>query len=215
MPDRLASLRQSYERGALDAADLPDAPLDLFRAWFADAEAAGTHEPNAMTLATVGPDGAPSARIVLLKGADERGFAFYTNHESRKGRELDERPRAALVFWWPELERQVRVEGRAERVPEAEADAYFASRPRASRLGAWASPQSQPIPDRSVLDEKWAAAEAAHGDDVPRPPHWGGWRVVPLSVEFWQGRTSRLHDRHVYRRDAAAASGWRTERLAP
>ena len=216
MPDRLADLRQSYERGALDADSLPPTPIDLFRTWFADAEAAGTHEPNAMTLATVGADGAPSARIVLLKGADERGFAFYTNHESRKGRELDATPRAALVFWWPALERQVRVEGRVERVAADEADAYFASRPRGSRLGAWASPQSQPIPDRSVLDERLAAAEAEHpGDDVPRPTFWGGYRVVPEAVEFWQGRPSRLHDRHVYRRDAAAGSGWRTERLAP
>ena len=215
MPTDLAGLRQSYERGALDAADLPPTPLALFRAWFADAEAAGTREPNAMTLATVGADGAPSARIVLLKDADERGFVFYTNHESRKGRELDAAPRAALVFWWPELERQVRVEGRAERVPAAEADAYFASRPRGSRLGAWASPQSRPIPDRTVLDERWAAAEAEHAGDVPRPAFWGGYRVVPHAVEFWQGRPSRLHDRHVYRRDDGAASGWRTERLAP
>lgn len=217
MPDTpaVASLRQSYERGALDAADLPADPLDLFAAWFADAQDAGTREPNAMTLATVGADGAPSARIVLLKGVDARGFSFYTNHESRKGRDLEVHPHAALVFWWPELERQVRVEGRAERVEAEEADAYFASRPRGSRLGAWASPQSRPIPERDVLDDRLAAAEAEHGDDIPRPPHWGGYRVVPEAVEFWQGRPSRLHDRHVYRRDAASASGWRTERLAP
>lgn len=217
MPDSVADLRQSYERGALDAADLPASPFDLFAAWFADAQDAGTREPNAMTLATATPDGAPSARTVLLKGADARGFAFYTNLESRKGEELDANPRAALVFWWPELERQVRVEGRVECVADAEADAYFASRPRGSRLGAWASPQSRPIADRSVLDGllKEIEGEFADSEDVPRPGFWGGFRVVPEAVEFWQGRASRLHDRHVYRRADAASDGWRTERLAP
>ena len=215
-PD-VADLRQSYERGALDAAGLPATPLTLFERWFADAQAAGVPEPNAMTLATVGEGGAPSARVVLLKGVDERGFAFYTNTDSRKGRELDATPLAALVFWWAALERQVRVEGRVERVADDETDAYYASRPLGSRLGAWASPQSTVIPDRSVLDRRLADATAAHGDSPPRPPFWGGYRVVPEAVEFWQGRPSRLHDRHVYRRHPARAggAGWRTERLAP
>ncbi|HEX9951873.1 MAG TPA: pyridoxamine 5'-phosphate oxidase [Rubricoccaceae bacterium] len=213
MPD-LPDLRQSYERGALDRADLPADPLALFRAWFADAGAAGVVEPNAMTLATVGPDGRPSARIVLLKGVDARGFSFYTNYDSRKGRELDAHPFAALVFWWGPLERQVRVEGRVERVRAAEADAYYASRPRGSRLGAWASPQSAEIPDRTPLDTRLAEADARFaGADVPRPDFWGGYRVVPDAVEFWQGRPSRLHDRFLYR--LGAAGDWQAVRLAP
>ena len=212
MPD-LPDLRQSYDRSTLDRDDLPADPLDLFAAWFADAQAAGVPEPNAMTLATATPEGRPSARIVLLKGADARGFSFYTNHESRKGRELDAHPFAALVFWWGPLERQVRIEGRVERVGAAEADAYYASRPRGSRLGAWASPQSMEIPDRSVLDRRLAEAEAAHPADVPRPAFWGGYRVIAEAVEFWQGRPSRLHDRFLYRRDAAGA--WTPVRLAP
>jgi len=212
MPD-IADLRESYERGALDAADLPADPFALFADWFAHAQAAGTTEPNAMTLATADADGVPSARIVLLKGVDH-GFCFYTNHESRKGRELDANPRAALVWWWPELERQVRVEGRVERVEAGTADAYYASRPRGSRLGAWASPQSRPVPDRRTLEAlvEEIADEFEGREDIPRPGFWGGYRVVPEAVEFWQGRRSRLHDRHVFRRDAA---GWTTERLAP
>ena len=211
MPD-VADLRQSYERGALDAADLPADPFDLFAAWFAEAQEVGTREPNAMTLATASASGAPSARVVLLKGVDH-GFCFYTNRDSRKGTELAANPQAALVWWWPELERQVRVEGRVEWVEDETADAYFASRPRGSRIGAWASPQSRPVPDRRTLEVLAAEMDAEHpGEDVPRPGFWGGYRVVPETVEFWQGRASRLHDRHRYRRDG---DGWQTARLAP
>ena len=166
-----------------------------------------------MTLATVDASGRPSARIVLLKGADARGFAFYTNLESRKSREIAATGLAALVFWWEPLQRQVRVEGRVEPVPAPEADAYFASRPRGSRLGAWASPQSEAIASREVLDANLAEAEARFdGGEIPRPPFWGGWRVVPERVEFWQGRPSRLHDRFAFTREGGL---WRTDRLAP
>ena len=208
----VADLRESYERGALDRADLPADPFALFDAWFEAARASGTPEPNAMTLSTVSAEGAPSARVVLLKGVD-RGFVFYTNRESRKGRELDAAGVAALTFWWPPLERQVRIEGTAERIADAASDAYFRSRPRGSRLGAWASPQSEAIPDRSVLDARLAEATERFADgDVERPPFWGGYRVVPSAVEFWQGRPSRLHDRFLYRREGDA---WTVGRLAP
>ncbi len=220
----LADLRQSSARAALDAADAPPEPFALFDAWFADALASGTPEPNAMTLATVDADGAPSARIVLLKdvgaGADgQRGFVFYTNHESRKGQALEATGRAALVFWWPPLERQVRAEGTVAHVSGAEADAYYAGRPPGSRLGAWASPQSREVASRAVLDTRLAEAAAAHDHAPQRPPFWGGYRVVPHAVEFWQGRPSRMHDRLLYRREPAppkaGGDGWSTVRLAP
>ena len=198
----------------LSEADLAPDPFAQFQAWFDTALAAGLPEPNAMTLATATPDGRPSARMVLIKGVDPRGFVFYTNYESRKGRELEANPWAALVFYWPELERQIRIEGRVERVAAEESDAYFASRPLGSRLGAWASPQSQVIPGRDVLEARLRDLEARFASgDVPRPPHWGGYRVVPEAVEFWQGRPSRLHDRLRYTRQADGR--WAIERLAP
>ncbi|HYE50325.1 MAG TPA: pyridoxamine 5'-phosphate oxidase [Azospirillaceae bacterium] len=189
-------------------------PFALFRAWLAEAEAAEPNDPNAMSLATVGPDGMPSARIVLLKGLDERGFVFYTNTESRKGDQLGAHPKAALCFHWKSLRRQIRVEGEVERVTEAEADAYFQSRPRGSRIGAWASVQSRPLPDRATLEARVAEFTARFGEaEIPRPPHWSGYRVVPGRIEFWQDREFRLHDRRLFVR--AAGGGWTDERLYP
>ncbi len=214
MDRKVADLRNEYTRAGLDETNLRPDPLAQFRGWFEDALAAGLHEPNAMTLATATPGGRPSARVVLLKGFDERGFVFYTNYEGRKGEELGRNPRAALVFYWGELERQVRIEGRASRVPERESDAYYASRPRGSRLGAWASEQSRPVEGREVLESRLRALEREYeGREVPRPPFWGGYRVEPEAVEFWQGRQNRLHDRIVYRR--RGAGGWEIERLQP
>jgi pyridoxamine 5'-phosphate oxidase len=211
-PD-VASLRQDYTRAGLSESDADADPLRFFHRWFDEALASDVAEPNAMTLATVDGEGQPAARIVLLKGLDERGFVFYTNYESRKGEEMAAHPHAALVFWWQELERQVRIEGTVEKVTAEESDAYFASRPRGSRLGAWVSDQSRPIADRSVLEEKLDEVESRYAEQaVPRPPHWGGYRVVPALLEFWQGRPSRLHDRLEYTR---APGGWTVRRLAP
>ena len=214
MGRKVADLRREYTRAGLHESDLDPDPVEQFRRWFEEALAADLHEPNAVTLATATPDGKPSARTLLLKGFDERGFVFYTNYEGRKGRELEENPRCALLLYWGELERQVRVEGRAERVPAEESDAYFASRPRGSRLGAWASTQSREVGGRGVLEDRLRGLEAEYeGREVPRPPFWGGYRVEPKEFEFWQGRENRLHDRLVYRR--AGDGGWRISRLQP
>ena len=188
-------------------------PLALVARWFAEAEAAGVAQPDAMTLATATPDGRPSARVVLLKGIDERGVEFFTNYESRKGRELAANPRAAVVMLWKPLHRQVRLEGAVARLPADESDAYFATRGRGSQLGAWASRQSEAIPDREWLEERLRAVDAEYPDTVPRPPHWGGYRLVPDVVEFWQGRPNRLHDREAFTRGADGA--WHARRLSP
>lgn len=214
MDRSVADLRREYTRAGLREEDLTPDPTDQFGRWFEEALAANLHEPNAMTLATATPDGSPSARIVLLKGFDERGFVFYTNYEGRKAREIKANPRVSLVFYWGELERQIRIEGGVSRVPEEESDTYYESRPRGSRLGAWVSEQSRPVEDRSVLEDRVRELEARYEDqDILRPPFWGGYRVEPESMEFWQGRESRLHDRLVYRR--SAEGGWKIERLQP
>ena len=196
----------------LEADRLPSEPLALVRRWLEEAEAAGIRNPNAIALATSSLDRWPSVRHVLLRGIDERGFAFYTNHGSRKGRELAENPRAAFTIYWRELDRQVSVVGDVERVTEQESDAYFATRPREARLGAWASQQSVELASRRELLERYADADRRFPDEVPRPPFWGGYRIVPISVEFWLGRLHRLHDRFRYRRDG---DGWTVRRLAP
>lgn len=210
----LADLRKEYMLQGLREADLDANPFAQFRTWFDQAVTAQLEEPNAMTLATATREGRPSARMVLLKGFDAQGFVFYTNYESRKARELAENPLAALVFFWVGLERQVRIEGRIEPVASHESDTYFASRPVGSQVGAWASHQSQVIPDRETLERRAQELSAQYaGQDIPRPPFWGGYRVVPETMEFWQGRPSRLHDRLRYRRLEDAR--WQIERLSP
>ena len=208
----LSDLRKSYEHGSLDETGAGNAPLALFHRWLAEAVAAKVPEPNAMTVATVGADGRPSTRVVLIKDVDERGLVFYTNYESRKGSELAANPHAALQFHWVELERVVRIEGRVAQTSAEESDAYFVTRPLDSRLGAWASPQSRVISSRAVLLANAAKASARFGLNPPRPDHWGGYRLVPEAWEFWQGRRSRLHDRVRFRLDAGT---WVKERLAP
>jgi pyridoxamine 5'-phosphate oxidase len=210
-----AAMRRDYtERGALLESDLAGTWTAQFAAWFADAIAAGLPEPNAMIVATADPAGHPSARTVLLKGYDSSGFVFYTNYTSRKGTEAQQNPYASLVFPWFPIQRQVIVAGRVEKVSRADTEAYFATRPRGSQLGAWASPQSRVVPDRAAVDAGLAAAIERFGDGpVPPPPHWGGLRVVPQTVEFWQGRSNRLHDRLRFRR--ADDEVWAVERLAP
>jgi pyridoxamine 5'-phosphate oxidase len=208
----LSLLRDEYTRAGLSEANADADPIVQFNRWFDDAVAADLRHPNAMTLATV-DDGRPSARVVLLKSVDEHGFVFFTNYESRKGRELAANPSAALLFFWSELERQVRVDGTAEKVSPDESDAYFATRPYGSQIGAWASAQSAPIPSREVLEARARDLDARYeGGPVPRPDHWGGYRVAPVEIEFWQGRANRLHDRLRYR---LADGVWTRERLSP
>jgi len=208
----LSDMRSSYERGSLDETEVGSAPLAFFQRWLKEAVAAKVPEPNAMTVATVGPDGQPSTRVVLLKSADESGLVFFTNYRSRKGRELAVNPRAALQFHWVEMERVVRIEGLVEKTSDAESDAYFATRPLDSRIGAWASPQSEVIANRGVLIANAARASARFGLRPPRPEHWGGYRLVPQVWEFWAGRKSRLHDRVRFRLEGGS---WTRERLAP
>jgi pyridoxamine 5'-phosphate oxidase len=208
----LASLRKSYERAELDESASASGPIDQFRKWFDEAVKAQVPEPNAMTLATVGENGRPSTRVVLVKAFDERGIVWYTNYRSRKGREIAANPCAALQFHWVELERVVRIEGAVQQVGEAESDAYFATRPLDSRIGAWASPQSEVIASRAALVANAARYAAQFLLNPPRPPHWGGYRLIPDTWEFWQGRKSRLHDRLRYR---LADGHWTRERLAP
>jgi pyridoxamine 5'-phosphate oxidase len=209
----LADLRREYTLAGLSEKDLAKDPFRQFEKWFQEAEASKLVEPNAMILATAGREGRPSARTLLLKGVDGRGFLFFSNFESRKGRELDANPYATMVFPWFAFERQVIIEGTVTKVAREEAEAYFHSRPRASQLAAWGSPQSSIISGRSVLEESMKTLEKKYtGQTVPLPPHWGGWRLAPMTVEFWQGRRSRLHDRITYTR---AGAGWAIARLAP
>jgi pyridoxamine 5'-phosphate oxidase len=209
----IGDLRRDYARARLDEASVAADPFVEFARWFEDAVKAEARDPNAMTLATASADGVPSARIVLLKGFDERGFVFFTDYRSRKGIELARNPRAALVFYWPELERQVRITGTTSQTDRQESEAYFRSRPRGSRLSAWISHQSQVIEGRQQLEAQIPELERRYpGEDVPLPPYWGGFRLTPDAIEFWQGRTSRLHDRLRYLREAER---WRIERLSP
>jgi len=213
-PLNIADIRTDYRLAALDETTVGIDPILFFSRWFSEAEAAQITEVNAMTLATVDSSNLPHARIVLLKGLEEQGFVFFTNYDSNKGREILAHPNAALVFFWKELERQVRIEGIIEKIPASESDAYFHSRPRGSRLGAYASPQSREISDRSILDINYAKYEQEFSEvEMPRPEHWGGYRVVPSRIEFWQGRSSRMHDRILFTKQPD--NTWSRSRLAP
>lgn len=212
-PSNIADIRSEYILAALDEDVAGTDPIFFFRKWFAEAETAEITEINAMTLATADSSGRPHARIVLLKGLDEHGFVFFTNYDSAKGMEIHANPQAALVFFWKELERQVRIEGIIEKVSANDSDTYFHSRPKGSRLGAWSSPQSSVISERNILDLNYAKYEKEYSDiDIPRPPHWGGYRVVADKIEFWQGRASRMHDRILFSKEG---NSWSRSRLAP
>lgn len=214
MDKTIADLRKDYSLEGLSETEIDPNPFIQFKKWFEQSLAAQLPEPNAMTIATTTPDGKPSARMVLLKDFDERGFVFFTNYNSRKGQELAENPQAALVFWWAELERQVRVIGSVEKVSESESDYYFESRPAKSRLGAWASNQSEIIASREVLEQRMQELQSKYeNQEIPRPPHWGGLRVIPTEIEFWQGRSSRLHDRLLYTH--LDDGSWKIQRLSP
>lgn len=209
----LSALRENYTKGNLDVNSVLSDPLDQFRVWFQEAKTSQVPEPNAMHLATVSTQGQPSGRIVLLKTVDNQGFVWFTNYDSKKGQELAENPKAALTFFWAELERQVRIEGKVEKVAEEDSDSYFAIRPRSSQIGAWSSPQSQVISDRETLETNEQRFEEKFlNQPVPRPSHWGGYRLIPERIEFWQGRPSRLHDRLLY---SFIDHQWQLERLAP
>ena len=215
MKAELADLRRDYTRDGLLESQAPAEPLSLFATWFEQAVEIESTEANAMMLATVDDAGQPHLRTLLLKGMDDRGFVFFTNYQSAKGRQLQSHPQAAMTFWWHDLERQVRIEGSVERISDDESDAYYQSRPLGSRLGAWASPQSQVIASRDVLEQNLEQLQQRYADQAPeRPAHWGGFRLKPQLIEFWQGRSSRLHDRLLYRRSAADGT-WTIERLAP
>lgn len=209
----LADLRKDYACGSLDETSVDADPIRQFEAWFKQALDARLPEPNTMALATVDARGYPSVRIVLIKAVDERGFVFFTNYESRKGQDLTANPHASLLFYWIELERQVRIEGTVVKTSAEESDAYFNSRPLGSRIGAWASDQSRPLERRALLEMREKSFSERFGENPPRPPHWGGYRLVPETIEFWQGRPSRLHDRILYTRQGTGA--WRTSRLSP
>lgn len=214
MPINIADIRKDYILASLDERHIGDDPLSFFRKWFSEAEQSQITEINAMTLSTVDASGKPHARIVLLKGLDDQGFVFFTNYDSAKGTDIAANPNVALVFFWKELERQVRIEGIVEKVASEESDAYFNSRPPGSRLGAWASPQSKEIPGREILDTNYNKYEKEFSDiEIPRPPHWGGYRVLPGRIEFWQGRSSRMHDRILF--TLQAQGKWEKSRLAP
>ena len=213
-PLNIADIRKDYKLAALDEDTVGYDPIAFFTKWFAEAEAAQITEINAMTLATADNNGIPHARIVLLKGLDKAVFVFFTNYDSAKGKEIDSNPHAALVFFWKELERQVRIEGTIEKIQPGESDIYFRSRPAGSRIGAWASPQSKEIPDRNILDLNYARYEEEFSQiEIPRPPYWGGYKVIPGHIEFWQGRSSRMHDRILFTKNETG--NWERSRLAP